>query len=323
MKIALRNRYAHVTFIGRMALLALLAGLACLAAAAGEPKAQQRPSPAELLRAEIVPDDAPVRPPYVSARYDLGLPRATAAKQSLTAMSRAGRGSAAAAAAALDVDPQRCGWQGRRRRPSGLTPGSSPTPLAKRTWPMRRPPRAAGPTAQLRLARLLLAECRFDEAMPLLSALADLPSKLGTGDVPRRALALLARHHAERAALEKHIPLLPLSYDLHGYLVRRGQDRAAKAFMARQLVAAHGQRLSVAMLSRQPLGLGAVQDRRAIPSLSCRSIRSCTARRCSSSALTSGFVRRWPRPLGPPCSSILYHLNFLGSGVIIPWFGTL
>ena len=77
----------------------------------------------------------------------------------------------------------------------------------------------AGPAARLRLARLLIAECRFDDAVELLVALADeTVREKSPSDVSLRALALLVRHRVERAQLARHVTVLPLRFDLDDYL---------------------------------------------------------------------------------------------------------
>ncbi len=224
------SRHARTAYIRWMALLVFSAALACLAVMAGEPKAGERPSPLELLRAQIVPDDAPARPPCLPARYDVGLPPVQRAKQCLAAVTEQ--------AAARQERLQRLWMSIRNDSAQGKTPDQQAdvkllsyafgeTDLDEAS----KAAQAAGPAAQFRLASLLLAECRFDEAIHLLAALADLPARPAAGVIPRRALSLLARHDAQRAALEKHIALIPLSFDLPGYLARRGQDPATHAFI--------------------------------------------------------------------------------------------
>ncbi|MHC4252695.1 MAG: MG2 domain-containing protein, partial [Planctomycetota bacterium] len=79
--------------------------------------------------------------------------------------------------------------------------------------------RAAGSAERLRLARLLLAECSFNESVDELVAVAD-----GKGDPADRALDVLARHAEERAKMAERVPLVPLGFDLDRYLSRRALE---------------------------------------------------------------------------------------------------
>lgn len=84
--------------------------------------------------------------------------------------------------------------------------------------------RTSGPRARLDLSRLLLKECRFDDAVAQLMELCD-----GPAPESRVALALLANHQAERVALADKVILVPLRTDLKEFLHQQEQkpERAA------------------------------------------------------------------------------------------------
>ena len=218
-----------------LALLSLTVGLA--AATAAEPNAKQPKSPWAALIAEIVPDDAPARPPFQLGRYDAGIRWREKSQPSAEAMT----GHAAARQERLrelwidicDVNPAIRGpAQRAEERLLSYAMGQSELDEALQAA------HKAGSAAQFRLARLLLAECRFDAAVKLLAAIADQPGGSAGKDFSRQALTLLARHDAERSALAVHLPLVPLDFDLSGFLKRQGHDPARRALIeaARQTV---------------------------------------------------------------------------------------
>ena len=229
MPIAPRSGRGRRTLTRGMAWLALSAGLGGLAAMA-EKQATPAPSAVESLRGLIVPDDAPARPPYLPARYDLDLSPAKDAEQDPTARVQQ---------AADRQDRLRSLWAAVRNSPATKQTAAEQADLKLLAYAFaaanldeaQRAANAAGPAARFRLARLLMAECRFEEAVRLLAALADMPQGPAPGDISRQALALLVQHGAERAALEKHIRLAPLGFNLADDLARRAGDPATRSFI--------------------------------------------------------------------------------------------
>jgi hypothetical protein len=236
------------------------AGLAIglVAAIAAEPKAKQPPSPYAALVAEIVPDDAPARPPFQPGRYDLGIRWREKSQPSATALTLH--------AAARQERLQRL-WNQLRNEHSatGVEQRAEERLLSYAMGESAldgalQAAQEAGPAAQFRLARLLLAECRFDEAVQLLATVIVQDTKVagtlrvpsapwpeqqvpvrglgrpadGTRSVPVTllALTLLARHDAERSVLASHLPLAPLAFDLPGFLKRQGNDPARRSLIA-------------------------------------------------------------------------------------------
>jgi len=241
-----------------LALVSLAMGL--VAAAAAEPNAKQPPSPWAALVEEIVPDDAPARPPFQLGRYDLGIRWREKSEPSAAAMSLH--------AAARQERLQRLWNQIRNENPAAGSPkqraeerllsyalGESALDEALQAA------QKAGPEAQFRLARLLLAECRFDEAMKLLATIVDHDRKVaGTVPVPATlaALTLLARHDAERSSLAANQPLVPLAFDLPGFLKRQGNDPARQS-----LIAAARQTVVIRLpagLNTQRIEIGEIED---------------------------------------------------------------
>ncbi len=208
-----------------------------VAAIAAEPKAKQPLSPWAALVQEIVPDDAPARPPFQIGRYDLGIRWRERSEPSATAMTR----HAATRQERLqrlwnevrNEAPALCNLEQRaEERLLSYALGESALDEALQAA------HKAGPTAEFRLARLLLAECRFDEAVTLLATIAEQPGGPAAKDLSRQALTLLARHDAERSALAIHLPLVPLAFDLSRFLKRQGSDPARQSLIeaARQTV---------------------------------------------------------------------------------------
>jgi hypothetical protein len=226
------RRRSHALWLLRIAgaaVFALLVAFLCLCyllAAAEVPseKTAAPVSPVQALLAEIVPDEGPARPPYQPARYDLALqPEAQDKSRTLSDMI--------------------CDAQAREERlqelwaDAGEDRPERPTAAREADYQLLsyafgdgeldaavRAAEAAGPAARLRLARLLLAECRFNDAVRLLIAVAD----GGADATSRRALALLVRHDVDRSTLAEHLSLVPMTVDLHGYLARREKDPATK-----------------------------------------------------------------------------------------------
>jgi len=193
-------------------------------------EAAERPEttadPLAALLGEIVPDDGPARPPYQLARYDTGLKPEQDGQASMARL----RSQAVARQKRLEEL-----WHQARRQPT-----RSPTPVqtAERkllAYAFGQAPldeimtaaRRAGTASRYRLARLLLAECRFNEAVRELAALADGDARDDdAAAIADRALVLLVRHQEDREKLAFSVPVLPLSFDLDGYLQRRAEDPA-------------------------------------------------------------------------------------------------
>jgi|GEM_PF-2609504 len=209
------------------------------------------------LLEEIVPASAksplPVRPPFQPARYDLGLasivaphgkkdskkseetPDALVTLQNL-------REAAAARQTKLLAD-----WHKLRN-----TQPQDSTPEEAAAWELLRyafgsenldsalkAARRAGPAARLRWSRLLLAECRFEEAIDELARLAgtDDPAEKSR-EIRHQALAILAVHQAERELLAKTSSLIPLKFDLDAFLDARAQHATDGPLVRRLLKAA-------------------------------------------------------------------------------------
>lgn len=184
---------------------------------------------ADLLK-EIIPQDKPVRPPYDLARHDLGFnPQKDAAKPGTTHAQITDH-------AVIRQKRLEKEWESLKTAASGnwrpdkneratidllayaFAEGSLKDALKSAT--------SSGFTSRLSLARLLLAECRFNEAIPELAALAD--SQDNDAAV---ALTILVRHAVERDELGKRISLLPLEFDLNTYLAGRNRNAVTKAFI--------------------------------------------------------------------------------------------
>ncbi|MCE9552931.1 MAG: hypothetical protein K8T91_06085 [Planctomycetes bacterium] len=199
---------------------------------AAELPAEQRRA-LEALTQDIVPAEGAARPPYQLARYDLGetslLQKEDMAGPSLGALTEL---------AEARQDRLEKSWRSLK----GIAPGDL-TAAELADWrllayafdemPLQEAlhaATAAGPMAQYRLARLLMAECRFDPAVTLLASVADAPQPgkqdIVAGDLRRDALVLLVRHDVERRFLEEQVMLLPLQFDLSGYLQRRASEPA-------------------------------------------------------------------------------------------------
>lgn len=188
---------------------------ACVISAAtlafGEEKSP--PTPLAVLLAEIVPDDLPARPPFQPARYDLGFRWKKDSEPKLEDLTR------------FAVERQE--RLARLWRQAKWTEGGNEADRALLAYAFGeadlshaiQTANAAGASSQWRLAVLLLAECRFEDAIRILASLADKPKE----PLARPALALLARHQSERKTLDAH-RLWPLDFDLDGYLRRRAED---------------------------------------------------------------------------------------------------
>jgi len=209
-----------------------------LSSAYGAERPEAIADPLTTLLAEIVPDEGPARPPYQLARYDPGL---KAEKDGQASMAHL-RSQAVVRQKRLEEL-----WHQVKRQPGqSLTPGQTAerkllayafgeAQLDDAMTAARR----AGTKSRYRLARLLLAECRFNEAVRELAALADGEAKDGeakdgdakdgdAAEIADRALALLVLHQQDREELEVLVPVLPLDFDLDGYLQRRAEKPAAR-----------------------------------------------------------------------------------------------
>ena len=167
---------------------------------------------------EIVPVNALVRAPYEPARYDPGIRSGKGGSSDVAQM----RALATARQTRMEV-----AWKGV----SALKPESLDAE-AKAQFQLlsyafgqgnfadaASAARTAGVGARLRWARLLLAECRFDEAIGELAELAD-----ATGPVGEQALATLVAHAVQRRCLAQQVQLLPLALDLDAWLQKRAGD---------------------------------------------------------------------------------------------------
>ncbi|MCY3020179.1 MAG: MG2 domain-containing protein, partial [Planctomycetota bacterium] len=186
-------------------LICILAGCTVWSCGAGTPQTDTQRLTA--LADDIVPAREPVRPPYELARYDLSL-KECGSLEALTAQ---------AIKRQKELETH---WSALRSVEVGANaPLRAQQALLayafgeKTLDEIRAAVSAAGSQERLRLARLLLAECRFDEAVEELIALV----REGTSDGDF-ALAVLARHHVEREELEKRASLVPLRHDLKTFM---------------------------------------------------------------------------------------------------------
>jgi len=267
---------AAVCRIGPAVVTAWLAAAVWLGAACGlaDDYPEKQKPPEELLAllvGRIVPQQQPARPPYLPARYDLGLrsdlPREAEGapvdaddpfEEPADSQPRAEQSGATIAvemAAAAQRRQRRIEalWTHLKRYPPKQPTAEQTADLALLRYAFdecelaeaRSAARRAGPDARLRLARLLLAECRFDDALYELAALAGLLQKTaakgekkGESDpsgedtrIAQQALALLVAHRAQREALACRVDLLPLQFDLAGCLERLQADARTKALI--------------------------------------------------------------------------------------------
>jgi hypothetical protein len=230
----------------------LAAALAAALAATGTRPAAAESAPAAppdalaALVAKIVPEDGPVRPPYELARQDMGLQPAPdeadkpgRTPETLRHMAVLRQERMERAWEAVKETAERWRDTAERRAAFALAAYAfGERPLEEASAAARE----AGSPARLRLDRLLLAECRYDEAVRDLAALAD-----GTDAAATHALGLLARHATERAALAGHVTLVPLATDLEADLRRRAADPAVAA-----LIEGFRQATAVRMTSPNP-----------------------------------------------------------------------
>ncbi|MCZ7644630.1 MAG: MG2 domain-containing protein [Planctomycetota bacterium] len=203
----------------------------------------------ELLRA-IAPDAGPVRPPFDLARHDMGWaaeleawardhpapagPDSPERDQALSERTQTQLDELRAWAVRRQKQLTRAWsrlkreWHADPQRPREsaeydfLAYAFGETPLEQALASARK----AGPDARLRLARLLLVECRFDASARELLELA-----AGAGAAARHALALAVRLQEERRALAEYVPLLPMEVDLGKALDELAQDPARKAVL--------------------------------------------------------------------------------------------
>jgi len=192
----------------------------------GEP-AGARTSLAALV-AEIAPADGPVRPPFDLARHDMGLVPQKGAERTAETLRKAARERQERLVRAWEeLKPA---LDGLRRDDPEIAAESAFLAYAfgrARLDAVLAVTRKAGAPARLRLARLLLAECRFDEAVGELTALAD-----GRDAAAQPALVELARHAEERKRLSALVPLVPLAFDLEDWLAAKSRDKATGALIA-------------------------------------------------------------------------------------------
>ena len=171
---------------------------------------------------EIIPSRGPVRPPYDLARHDQGLipsenfsertPRTPALLRKKAC--RRQKKLEETWARLRSIDPSAAN-KSVQAELDLLAYAFGEGPL----YSARVSAKAAGSPARLRLARLLLAECRFDKAVGELIQLAEEDSLVG-----RTALTILVRHAEERAVLKKHVRLLPLAIDLNAQIKEWAMD---------------------------------------------------------------------------------------------------
>jgi len=94
--------------------------------------------------------------------------------------------------------------------------------------------RAAGDRQRLRMAELLMEECRFDEALRELTALGEGKIDLKKKDPPpiaNRALEMLVDYVDDRRDLRTRVPVLPTEVDVDEYLRRRQEDPTTRALI--------------------------------------------------------------------------------------------
>ena len=183
------------------------------------------PPPMAKLIAEIFPENGPVRPPYELARYDVAGDPAKEVNE-LTARALKRQELLEALWWHLKNDSE-------KSQPSGA--GAADFKLLAYAFgegkldDAKAEADAAGTGHQLRLARLFVAECRYDVAVPMLIKLAE-----GAGALADEALANLAFMAEGRAALKKaNVSLLPLPLDLEAWLTAcTAKDPARRALVA-------------------------------------------------------------------------------------------
>ena len=169
---------------------------------------------------EIVPSSGPIRPPYDLARHDLGLKPGPEDGKERTLKSLEKR-------AVKRQDRLEKLWENVKKSFEHSGDDRERDAAFKflayafgegkfrEAW---RSAQAAGRPARYRLARLLLAECRFGVATKELASLADAKDSLAW-----KALSVLVRHAEERKAMQRKA-LIPLDFDIEGYLARRSKD---------------------------------------------------------------------------------------------------
>jgi hypothetical protein len=203
--------------------LALVTGRAFTEESSPNPRALK-----DRLIEEIAPEDGPIRPPYDLARHDLGLVPQPGVERTEECLRRAARDRQERLGRTwAELKPE---LDGLRRTGAEGAADSSFLAYAFGDEPLDGALAAAGeagPAARFRLARLLLAECRFDEAVHELAALAD-----GKDEEARHALVELARHAEERRGMAGRAQLVPLRLDLEAWLARKSRDKATAALVA-------------------------------------------------------------------------------------------
>ncbi|MBA4388650.1 MAG: hypothetical protein C0404_11765 [Verrucomicrobia bacterium] len=205
----------------RLATVTLLFALTTTGTTATQ-AAPPKPDPSRIdsLIQAIVPDNGPVRAPYDIARHDMGLTPTQGIERTVESLRvRALERQKTIEAQWLKLKDDSRTWKLTTDQKAGLAlleyafGGSSPDEAVAAA-------KNANPVASFRIARLQLAECRFDEAVRLLVTIADNKAN------PHAAMALnlLAQHAAERKALARLVDLMPLSFDIDAYLAKRSQD---------------------------------------------------------------------------------------------------
>lgn len=198
-----------------------MAVLGCWVARGAE--AEPLPPMARLI-AEIFTENGPVRPPYELARYDVAVEPAKDITE-LTARALKRQETLEAIWWLLKNDaekPQRTGAEAADFKLLAYAFGEGKLDDAKAAAD------AAGAAHPLRLARLLVAECRYHVAVPMLIQLAE-----GDGALADEALASLAFMAEGRAAMKKvNVSLLPLPVDLEAWLTAcTAKDPARRALV--------------------------------------------------------------------------------------------
>ncbi len=230
----------------------------------------------DALFEEVFPDKGEARPPYLPARYDLALKKPDEEGVDMEELRRRA------------VERQAGTEQLWSKVQDWLPEKVTPEVLARqkmvryafgegRLKEAVAAARRAGPSYRFAMARLLLAECRFDEAVRELASLADeVARRDGYGSFSDRALALLVRHQAEREELGQRVTVVPLQFDLDAYLKRRSRDPHTRLFiegLRRAVSASEGEETAVEgileveevaeslePLSSEPSRWGAVAD---------------------------------------------------------------
>jgi alpha-2-macroglobulin len=205
----------------------LLRSKSAARATAAEPVASRRDPVKELLN-QVVPLQGAVRHPHAPARFDMGLSVAVRSKNAKPGLGEL-RSAAVARQKRLLLAWKRCKTQSaakdhspaQRGRRAVLAYAFGELALADALVAGR----SGGEDLRLRMARLLMAECRFEAGVRELMALAG-----GKGSRSEAALALLVRHQQERRALRKRgLDLLPVGGGLDRFLARRGRSSKARA----------------------------------------------------------------------------------------------